>query len=148
MKPDPRIFELALDALGVRAEAAWYLGDIPGIDVVGARRAGLRPFLIDPLDLHHDADFDRVDSLAAIAGHMSLIPHSFALGAGSPIRPGPLAQRHPSRSVGRGYADNMAEPFDPVSELSALVSRVPNGKRTPGPQKIRRVPAYCPLTRP
>jgi FMN phosphatase YigB (HAD superfamily) len=71
MKPDPRIFELALDALGVRAEAAWYLGDIPGIDVVGARRAGLRPFLIDPLDLHHDADFDRVDSLAAIAGHMT-----------------------------------------------------------------------------
>jgi FMN phosphatase YigB (HAD superfamily) len=71
MKPDPRIFELALDALGLEAEAAWYLGDIPGIDVVGARRAGLRPFLIDPSGLHHDADFDRVDSLATIAGRVT-----------------------------------------------------------------------------
>ena len=67
MKPDPRIFEIALDALGVAAERSWYLGDMPGIDVVGARRAGLRPFVIDPLGLHHDADYDRVDSLADLA---------------------------------------------------------------------------------
>jgi putative hydrolase of the HAD superfamily len=70
MKPDPRIFELALDALGVAAEATWYVGDIPGIDVVGARRAGLRPFLIDPLGLHHDADYDRVDSLGELAARI------------------------------------------------------------------------------
>ena len=41
MKPDPRIFALALDAIGVDAQSAWYVGDMPGIDVVGARRAGL-----------------------------------------------------------------------------------------------------------
>jgi FMN phosphatase YigB (HAD superfamily) len=67
MKPDPRIFEIALDELGVAAERAWYVGDMPGIDVVGARRARMRPFIMDPLGLHHDADYDRTDSLGALA---------------------------------------------------------------------------------
>jgi hypothetical protein len=40
---------------------------MPAIDVVGARRAGIRPFLMDPLGLHLDADYDRVPSLAALA---------------------------------------------------------------------------------
>ncbi len=67
MKPDPRIFQLALDAMGLDAGDAWYLGDMPGIDVVGARRAGIRPFLVDPLELHLDADYDRVSSLTDLA---------------------------------------------------------------------------------
>ncbi len=67
MKPDPRIFEAALDLLGLPAEQVWYVGDMPAIDVVGARRAGLRPFLMDPLGLHLGADYDRVPSLAALA---------------------------------------------------------------------------------
>jgi putative hydrolase of the HAD superfamily len=67
MKPDRRIFTIALDALDITAEDAWYVGDMPGIDVVGARRAGLRPVLMDPLGLHHDADYDRVDSLTDLA---------------------------------------------------------------------------------
>jgi HAD superfamily hydrolase (TIGR01549 family) len=67
MKPDPRIFQIALDAIGVDARDAWYVGDMPGIDVVGARRAGLRPFLMDPLRLHLEADYDRVASLAELA---------------------------------------------------------------------------------
>ena len=67
MKPDPRIFQLALDAMDVDAGEAWYVGDMPGIDVVGARRAGLRPFLIDPLALHIDAGYERVASLQELA---------------------------------------------------------------------------------
>jgi FMN phosphatase YigB (HAD superfamily) len=67
MKPDPRIFELALTALGTAAEDAWYVGDMPAFDVVGARRAGLRPFLMDPLELHGDADYDAVASLGDLA---------------------------------------------------------------------------------
>ena len=67
MKPDPKIFELALDAVDVDASRAWYVGDIPGIDVVGARNAGMRPFLVDPLDLHHAADYERVGSLSEVA---------------------------------------------------------------------------------
>ena len=66
-KPDPRIFRLALDALGLEADDVWYVGDTPGIDVVGARRAGLRPILMDPLGLHRDAGFGRVASLSELA---------------------------------------------------------------------------------
>jgi putative hydrolase of the HAD superfamily len=67
MKPDPRIFRLALEAMGVDAGDAWYVGDMPGIDVVGARRAGLRPFLVDPLGLHREAHYERVASLTELA---------------------------------------------------------------------------------
>ena len=67
MKPDERIFKLALDAIDLPAERTWYVGDMPGIDVVGARRAGMRPFIIDPEGLHHEADYDRIDSLAELA---------------------------------------------------------------------------------
>ena len=67
MKPDPRIFEAAVDLLGLNVDQVWYVGDMPAIDVVGARRAGIRPFLMDPLGLHLDASYERVPSLAALA---------------------------------------------------------------------------------
>jgi len=41
-KPDPRIFELALDGLGVSATEAVFVGDSPGRDMHGARRTGMR----------------------------------------------------------------------------------------------------------
>jgi len=72
MKPDPRIFELALTALDVAASDAWYVGDMPAFDVVGARRAGLRPFLMDPLELHTAASYDRIGSLAELAGRVEV----------------------------------------------------------------------------
>lgn len=71
MKPDPRIFHAALDLLDLEAEATWYVGDMPAIDVVGARRAGIRPFLMDPLGLHHAADYDNTTSLATLAAEIS-----------------------------------------------------------------------------
>ncbi len=67
MKPDPRIFEAAVDLLGLNVDQVWYVGDMPAIDVVGALRAGIRPFLMDPLGLHVDANYERVPSLAALA---------------------------------------------------------------------------------
>ena len=67
MKPDPRIFHLALDAMGIGPDDAWYVGDMPGIDVVGARKAGLRAVLMDPFSLHIGEDYDRVGSLAELA---------------------------------------------------------------------------------
>jgi FMN phosphatase YigB (HAD superfamily) len=71
MKPDPRIFRIALDAMDLGPDECWYVGDMPGIDVVGARRAGLRPFAMDPLHLHHRADYDRVGSLAELADRIT-----------------------------------------------------------------------------
>jgi len=67
MKPDPRIFRLALDAMAITPADAWYVGDMPGIDVVGARAAELHPVLMDPYELHLEADYDRVSSLSELA---------------------------------------------------------------------------------
>jgi FMN phosphatase YigB (HAD superfamily) len=67
MKPDPRIFQAAVDLLGLEPDQVWYVGDMPAIDVVGARRAGIRPYLMDPLGLHLDADYERISSLTALA---------------------------------------------------------------------------------
>src|SRR5262245_56249570 len=47
-KPDPRIFRLALERAGVRAEEAVYVGDLYSVDVLGARAAGLSAVLLDP----------------------------------------------------------------------------------------------------
>lgn len=44
-KPDPAIFNLALGRLGVRADAAWFVGDNPDADMRGASEAGLTAVL-------------------------------------------------------------------------------------------------------
>jgi len=48
-KPDPAIFALALERAGVTAAEAMHVGDLFSVDVVGARRAGIEPVLLDPL---------------------------------------------------------------------------------------------------
>jgi putative hydrolase of the HAD superfamily len=47
-KPDPRFFHLALARAGVAANEAAYIGDLYSVDVLGARRAGIRAVLMDP----------------------------------------------------------------------------------------------------
>lgn len=51
-KPDPELFRRALGRLDVAANRCVYLGDIPGVDVVGARAAGIDAVLVDPLDFY------------------------------------------------------------------------------------------------
>ena len=46
MKPDPRIYALACDELGVRPEEAVFVGDGANDELAGAERAGLRAVLI------------------------------------------------------------------------------------------------------
>ena len=46
-KPDPRIFEIALERLGVGPDEVRFAGDIYSIDVLGARAAGIEARLID-----------------------------------------------------------------------------------------------------
>jgi len=65
-KPDPAIFQLALDSLGVEPADAIHVGDTPAADVVGARAAGVTPVLVDPYDLHGGIDCQRVRSLADV----------------------------------------------------------------------------------
>lgn len=66
-KPDPRIFAIALERLGLPPAAALYVGDIYEVDVVGARRAGLDVILLDPLGLHAGRDVRTAPSVAAVA---------------------------------------------------------------------------------
>lgn len=49
-KPDPRIFHIALEELGVRPEEAIYVGDLYDVDVLGARAAGIDAVLLGPAD--------------------------------------------------------------------------------------------------
>ncbi|HTW91420.1 MAG TPA: HAD family hydrolase [bacterium] len=42
LKPDPRIFALALDRLGVGAQESAFVGDTPKTDVVGAHATGMK----------------------------------------------------------------------------------------------------------
>jgi putative hydrolase of the HAD superfamily len=46
MKPDPRVYELACEQLGVRPEEAVFVGDGANDELAGAERAGLRAVLI------------------------------------------------------------------------------------------------------
>ena len=66
-KPDPRIFDIAVDALGVEPERTLYVGDTVCKDVVGARAAGLHPLHLDPYGLCTDGSHSHVESLAAVA---------------------------------------------------------------------------------
>ncbi len=62
-KPDPEIFEIALRALGAAPDQALYVGDLPAVDILGAERAGLRPVLVDPLDLFPSVSCRRIRAL-------------------------------------------------------------------------------------
>lgn len=62
-KPDPRIFQLALERSGVAPNEAAYVGDLYSVDVVGARNAGLLPILYDPFDLNRDSDCLTIGSM-------------------------------------------------------------------------------------
>lgn len=62
-KPDPRIFQIALERAQVAAHETIYLGDLYSVDVVGARGAELTPVLYDPYSLNKDADCLRIQSI-------------------------------------------------------------------------------------
>jgi putative hydrolase of the HAD superfamily len=69
-KPDPGIFHLALERLGMNAASTWYVGDSEYHDVAGALSAGLaRALLIDPLDLHPTVS-DRIKGVADLPALM------------------------------------------------------------------------------
>ncbi len=49
-KPDPAIFALALDALGMGADEVVHVGDTRFADIAGAEAAGILPLHLDPYD--------------------------------------------------------------------------------------------------
>lgn len=61
-KPDPGVFEHALERAKVTAQATVYVGDNYFADVVGSRRAGLQPVLYDPNGIFPEADCATIKS--------------------------------------------------------------------------------------
>jgi HAD superfamily hydrolase (TIGR01509 family) len=73
-KPDPRIFGIALERLGASAATAVFLGDVPSIDVAGARAAGIAPLLLDRHDLYAEIDAPRLRSLEELPSWLEETP--------------------------------------------------------------------------
>lgn len=66
-KPDPVIFQIALEEMGVEAENAAHVGDLPEADGAAAA-VGITPVIIDRHDAHEGCGFIRVSSLEDLLG--------------------------------------------------------------------------------
>jgi HAD superfamily hydrolase (TIGR01549 family) len=91
-KPDPAFFRIVLERAAGLPETTIHVGDLYHVDIVGARRAGLRAILLDPHDLYAEYEVERVKSLRDLvklveAGRTD--PHSRP-----PARPTTEAQSH------------------------------------------------------
>ena len=62
-KPGNAIFEIALERMGVSANQAVHVGDLPEADGQGATAAGIRPIIIDRKDKLDDCPYERVGLL-------------------------------------------------------------------------------------
>lgn len=69
-KPDPAIFRIALERMGIDPRATLFLGDVPAVDVAGAKAAGLRPVLLDRHDLYPDLDVPRLRSITELPAYL------------------------------------------------------------------------------
>jgi putative hydrolase of the HAD superfamily len=66
-KPDPRIFTLAIERLGIDARDVAYVGDNPEFDIAPAHALGMTPVLIDRRGRFPDADGIRITDLRELA---------------------------------------------------------------------------------
>jgi putative hydrolase of the HAD superfamily len=71
-KPDPAIFDFALEAAGVPPERAIFVGDSIGIDVAGALAAGIPAFHLDPYDFCDRRDHRDVHALIDLVSAVGL----------------------------------------------------------------------------
>jgi putative hydrolase of the HAD superfamily len=77
-KPDPRLFQIAMDRANALPGRTLHVGDLYHVDVAGARAAGMHPLLIDVGDLYRDADCPRVRSVAEVPGFVFDAPKGSA----------------------------------------------------------------------
>jgi putative hydrolase of the HAD superfamily len=69
-KPDPRIFQAALDALGVAPQEAMYVGDLYEVDVLGARAAGIEAVLLGKLEAGTTTDCRTAPSIEELVNDL------------------------------------------------------------------------------
>src|SRR5262245_17764379 len=67
-KPDPRLFQIALERSGGRRETTMHVGDLYHVDVVGARAAGLEATLLDIAGLYDGYDCARIRAFSELPG--------------------------------------------------------------------------------
>ena len=74
-KPDPEIFRRALTRMGLRPEQALYAGDIPEVDILGARAAGMEAVLIDAGGHYRDQpQWPRLASVEELVTRLLALP--------------------------------------------------------------------------
>ncbi len=56
MKPDPAIFEFALEKAGAKKEESIMVGDVLGVDILGARNAGIDQIYLAPNGHRHNEE--------------------------------------------------------------------------------------------
>lgn len=83
-KPEPGIFQIALDRLGIRADETVMVGDSWANDIVGARRAGIRGVWFNPRRLAKPEAGAAVDEIAALTPVETVMPILF--GSEPPVR--------------------------------------------------------------
>lgn len=66
-KPDPRLFQYALELSGSVPEKTLHVGDMYHIDILGAFSAGMHAILIDPFDDWKDVDCLKSPDLLSVA---------------------------------------------------------------------------------
>ena len=71
-KPDPRIFELAMERAGVRPDVSVYVGDNPEFDVDPALEAGMFPVLLDRRGRFPDAGGARITSMGELPALLAI----------------------------------------------------------------------------
>jgi putative hydrolase of the HAD superfamily len=67
-KPEPGIFEAALERIGSRPDRALFVGDSPETDVLGAREAGIAAVLLDRSASADNESGEVIFSLAELPG--------------------------------------------------------------------------------
>lgn len=75
-KPDPTIFQLALEKGHLRPERCVHIGNTPEIDVLGARNAGITPIWLDRNRLaRRIGDIRKVETLSEVEYLFPIVPH-------------------------------------------------------------------------
>ena len=70
-KPNPLIFQMALQRAGVEASEAVHVGDQYKMDVLGARGVGISPILIDRYNLYPNIkDCPQIHNLHELSGYL------------------------------------------------------------------------------
>jgi putative hydrolase of the HAD superfamily len=82
-KPDPRIFQAALEALEVKPEETLYVGDLYEVDIVGARSAGLHAALMVRPGAEGREGCPTVESLEQLVNELLPAEGSLSPAAGS-----------------------------------------------------------------